>query len=86
MADCATGEHGAWGRGCSVDQRGDLVTLRHADGGFRRFQIVKDGRGLMAADGAEVATLSIVGKGLVEVHIGADRYRIPAMIAGASPR
>ena len=80
-ADCAIGARGPWHRNCSVDRQGDLLTFRHADGGFRRFHIIKDGRGLMTADGAEQAAISIIGKREVEVSVGEDRYRIPATIA-----
>ena len=84
LADCAIGARGPWRRDCSVDQQGDLLTFRHADGGFRRFHILKDGRGLMAADGAEEAAISIVGKDEVQVSVGEDRYRIPATIGAAA--
>jgi len=35
---------------------------------------------VMAADGAESATVTVVGKGLIEVSIGSDRYRLPARV------
>ena len=63
------------------DRGGDMLTLRHPDGGFRRLRIVRDGRGLVSADGAEEAKLAIIDKGLIEVAIGADRYRLPATVA-----
>lgn len=84
LADCAIGSGAGWRRDCSVGQQGDILTFRHADGGFRRFHMLRDGRGLMAADGAEPAAVSIIGKGLVEISVGDDRYRIPATIATAA--
>ena len=48
------------------DRGGDMLTLRHPDGGFRRLRIVQDGRGLVSADGAEEAKLVIIDKGLIE--------------------
>ena len=80
LIDCAIGK-GAWSRECGVEREGDMLTLRHRDGGFRRLRIVQDGRGLVSADGAEDAKLTIIDKGLVEVTIGADRYRLPATVA-----
>lgn len=80
LIDCAIGK-GDWSRECGVEREGDMLTLRHPDGGFRRLRIVQDGRGLVSADGAEDAKLTIIDKGLVEVTIGADRYRLPATVA-----
>lgn len=80
LIDCAIGK-GDWSRACGVEGEGDMLTLRHPDGGFRRLRIVQDGRGLVSADGAEEAKLVIIDKGLIEVAIGADRYRLPATVA-----
>lgn len=81
VADCAVGGTADWHRNCSVEQDGDILTIRHADGGFRRFRIVKDGHGLVAADGAEQASVAVMGKGRIELSVGRDHYRMPATIA-----
>lgn len=81
VAGCAIGPRSAWGRTCLVEQAGEILTLRHADGGFRRFTILKDGRGLASADGAEPARIAILEQGQIEVSAGEDRYRLPATIA-----
>ena len=60
---------------------GRRTVVRHPDGGFRRLRIVQDGRGLVSADGAEEAKLVIIDKGLIEVTVGDDRYRLPATVA-----
>lgn len=78
---CAIGEDAAWSRDCPVERNRDLLTVRHADGGFRRFRIVQDGRSVIAADGAEPANILIVGKGEIELSVGQDRYRLPARFA-----
>lgn len=83
LIDCAIGK-GDWSRACGVEREGDMLTLRHPDGGFRRLRIVQDGRGLVSADGAEDAKLTIIDKGLVEVTIGIDQYRLPATVAAKS--
>ncbi|ANI76598.1 MULTISPECIES: hypothetical protein [Sphingobium] len=84
VAECAIGPRAEWTRNCLVEQSGKLLTVRHGDGGFRRFTILEDGRGLAAADGAEPANVAIVGKGQIEVSAGEERYRLPATIAGAT--
>lgn len=84
VADCAIGLHAKWSPACAVERERDILTLRHGDGGFRRFQIVHDGRGLIVADGAEPATVVPVGKELIELSVGQDRYRLPASIAEGS--
>jgi hypothetical protein len=82
MADCAIGGSDAWARDCTVEVAGEMLTIRHPDGGFRRFRLLRDGRGLAAADGAEPARVTISGAGQIDVAAGADRYRLPARIAG----
>jgi hypothetical protein len=71
-----------WARDCAVEREGDVLTIRHADGGFRRLRILTDGRGLEAADGAEGAKVTIIDGQRIEVTVGAESYRLPAKIAG----
>ena len=61
---------------------GRILTLRKADGGFRRLRITGDGRGVAAADGAEPAHVTLAGSNLIEVEIGGDRFRLPARERG----
>lgn len=84
-ADCAIGADAGWTRDCQIERTGEILTIRHPDGGFRRFRVLADGRGLEAADGAEMARLQIVDTGLVEIRIGGDRYRLPVKVAGSAP-
>lgn len=83
MVDCAIGSSGQWRPACRAEQDGDRLVLRHPDGGFRRLRIVSDGHGLVSADGAERAKLTIIAPQQVEVLIGADRYRLPVTVAAA---
>ncbi len=82
---CALGGTGQFSSACRVERSlagGTLfLIVRHPDGAFRRFEVLKDGRGLAVADGAEPAALSKVGKEL-EVAVGLDRYRFPARQMG----
>lgn len=86
LADCAIGAGAEWSRACAVERESDVLTLRHGDGGFRRFRIVHDGRGLIVADGAEPATVTPVAKELIEVSVGQERYRLPADVAEGAAR
>jgi hypothetical protein len=65
---------------CTMERAQDgaqkFVTLRHPDGGFRRLEIGVEGRGIIAADGADQAVVT-PGEGVVEVTVGPDRYRLP---------
>ena len=74
-------------RNCTIEQTqgqgGLLLTVRHPDGAFHRLLVTTDGRGVVAADGAEVAKVTIVGTDGIEVALGGDRYRLPATIKGA---
>lgn len=83
-ADCALGGAHEWAHDCAVERAGKMLTLRHPDGGFRRFRVLDDGRGLEAADGAETAKLTILDDKRIEVVAGSDRYRLPAQIGAVA--
>ena len=84
--ECALGGATDFGRDCSVERggayAGELI-VRHRDGGFRRLLITADGRGVVAADGAEPARVAVIAGDRIEVTLGGDRYRLPATIKGA---
>ncbi|MBA2936349.1 hypothetical protein HZF05_19890 [Sphingomonas sp. CGMCC 1.13654] len=71
---------------CTVERSamadGIVLTLHHPDGGFRRLQVANDGRGVITADGADAASVKVVGADAIEVSIGEDRYRLPATVKG----
>ena len=81
---CATGGEKILQRKCQADRTagpdGGTLVIRHPDGGFRRFKIVTDGRGIVPADGAEKAQISMAGKGFLKVAIGGDQYLVPVTI------
>lgn len=58
--------------------RGTTLTVSGPGGSFRRLLLTDDGRGVIAADGAEAATVATLGNGLIEIALGGDRYRLPA--------
>jgi hypothetical protein len=54
---------------------GRLLVIHRPDGGFRRLALV-DGGGLVAADGADEAVVT-VSDAVAEVALGGSRYRLP---------
>jgi hypothetical protein len=88
--DCAVGGAASFKRNCVVEREiteGELVlTIRHEDGGFRRLRVPKDGRGVVAADGAEPAVVQTLSSSAIEVTVGGDRYRLPATVKGLTSK
>ena len=83
--ECRIGNSAQFERFCTVEvgasERGTTLTVRKPDGGFRRLLVTGDGRGVVAADGAEEAEVSIIGDDRIEVAIGGDSFRLPARVA-----
>ncbi|MEO1169295.1 MAG: hypothetical protein AAFW97_11360 [Pseudomonadota bacterium] len=64
----------------SQTDEGLVLTVRYPDGGFRRLLVTNDGRGLVAADGAEVVAVTPISEREIEVAIAGDTYRLPATV------
>lgn len=83
---CAQRGSADFARTCTIDRAdsdaGLILTVRHPDGAFHRLLVTKDGRGVIAADGAERVTVTVIGTGEIEVALGGDRYRLPATVKG----
>lgn len=71
---CALNGAGEWRQVCTIELANDEIVIHHPDGGFRRLAITASG--FEAADGAETLKAKATGD-MVEIAIGADRYRIP---------
>ena len=58
---------------CRIDraytQDGLFPTVRHPDGGFHRLLVTNDGRGVVAADGAETAEVTPIAAHQIEVAV-----------------
>lgn len=84
--ECALEGAKLFDRTCTVQEmsgaEGAVLVVGRSDVGYRRLQITTDGRGVISADGAEVANVSIVDEGMIEVSVGGDRYRLPADTGG----
>ena len=81
---CAHNGSSDFARVCTVEREqgaaGLILTLRHPDGAFHRLLVTQDGRGVIAADGAEKAVITILDKDSIQVALGGDRYRLPATV------
>jgi len=82
--ECRAEGEAAFARSCTVEtfdsSDGRLLTIRKADGGFRRLRVTTDGSGVVAADGAERTRVTILPGNRIEVEIGGDRFRLPARV------
>lgn len=85
--ECALEGTKLFDRTCTVEEMsgegGTILVVGRSNVGYRRLQITTDGRGLVSADGAEPAKVSIIGNNMIEVAVGNDRYRLPANTGGA---
>jgi hypothetical protein len=88
--DCATGGSDKFLPECFVEDSrvGErrFLTVRSKSGAFRRFEMVDDGRGVVAADGADEAVAKWSAEGVLEVAVGKDRYRFPARMKSDGPQ
>lgn len=84
MIYCAVDGASGFRPDCQIERtqgnEGVILTMRHPSGGFRRLLVTNDGRGLIAADGAEPAVVTPVSEREIEVAIAFDRYRLPATV------
>ena len=82
--DCRPAGQTAFTRTCTVERadgpEGRILTIRKADGGFRRLRMTNDGTGVAAADGAEPAHVSLAPDQRILVEIGGDSFLLPARI------
>ena len=88
MIECALDGAASFKRACAVEKAevdgGRALTVRHPDGGFRRFDVLTDGRGLAVADGADEAKTTVEGDTLA-VTVDNDRYRFPVTLKTDDP-
>jgi hypothetical protein len=89
--ECALAGSTGFDRNCTTERisgpEGQLLVIRHPDGGFRRFKILTDGRGLAPADGIDPDfKLNVMGNGMIEVRSVDDVYRLPADIKGETAK
>ncbi len=84
--ECALAGSDSFERTCSTEQialdGGIMLVIRHPDGGFRRFNILTDGRGLAPADGFDITRIALLDNNMILLSSGDDKYRLPALIKG----
>ena len=82
MIPCALSGAKQFTTNCTIEERsgpdGLILTVGRRDVGYRQLLVTTDGRGVVAADGAEPATVTVIEDGVIEVGIATDRYRLPA--------
>jgi len=86
--DCIPAGETALRRICGIERSRDadgslVLTISHPDGSFRRLMIATDGRGVIAADGAEEAIVKVLNDQEIEVALGGNLYRLPATVKPA---
>ncbi|MEQ1539710.1 MAG: hypothetical protein ABL928_12360 [Sphingorhabdus sp.] len=89
--ECALAGSAEFNRNCTTERvsgaEGQMLVVRHPDGGFRRFKILTDGRGLSPADGFDADfKITVMANGMIEVKSVDDVYRLPAAIKGAETK
>lgn len=89
--ECALAGSTDFNRNCTTERvssaEGQLLVIRHPDGGFRRFKILTDGRGLEPADGIDPEfKIKVLPNGMIEVRSVDDTYRLPAAIKGETAK
>ncbi|MFZ5707732.1 MAG: hypothetical protein ACOY5R_20930 [Pseudomonadota bacterium] len=82
--ECRPTDGGPMEKVCTIERmtsgEGTVLVVRAPDGSFHRLLIVRDGRGVIAADGAEPLAVRSVGRGTIEVVAGGMQYRLPARV------
>lgn len=82
--ECAVEGSSRFERRCVVERiegaDGLTLTVRAPSGSFRRLLVTDDGRGVVAADGADPAIVSVRSGNQIEVAIAGDRYLLPATV------
>lgn len=78
--ECALGGSAQFAPDCTMEKQArdglSLLIVHHPDGGFRRFELGDDARGIVTADGMEQAVVT-PSDAMLEISVGADRYRLP---------
>ena len=81
--ECAIGAGAEFAEVCTLEWVGEVggeFLVHHPEGGFRRFSVNEDASGVIALDGAEVATMDTAPDGQWQFSVAGDQYRmaIPA--------
>lgn len=88
--ECALGGAKDFQRVCTTErtstENGQLLTIRHPNGGFKSFRVLTDGRGLEPAHGFDADfDIKVMDDGMIELRSANDLYRLPAKIKADTP-
>lgn len=72
---CAPAGASEFSADCSLEREDNQLTIRHANGTFRRFVLDGENR-ISSADGADALHVAEEPDGFVELRIAGDRYRL----------
>ena len=83
--DCRFPGTAALVRDCTMERvsspEGTVLVLRRPDASFHRVLVVKDGRGVIAADGAEPVQVTPGQGKTIDIGVDGGIFRLPAKIA-----
>ncbi len=84
--ECALNGADVFSQSCAtervVTEDGTILMIRHMDGGFKRFRILTDGRGLEAAEGFNDIYIDIIDENTILITSGNDKYKLKAQLKG----
>ena len=84
--ECALNGADEFSKICATErvsaEDGTILMIRHSDGGFKRFRILTDGRGLEAAEGFNDSHIEIIDENHIILSSGNDRYKLKAQLKG----
>lgn len=67
-----------------VTDNGTILMIRHSDGGFQRFRILTDGRGLEVAEGFDDSRIEIIDEDYIILSSGNDKYKLKAQFTSSA--
>lgn len=86
--ECALNGSDSFLQNCATERvasdNGTILLIRHSDGGFRRFRILTDGRGLETAEGFDDSKFEIIDDKHIILTSGIDRYKLKAQFTGGN--
>ncbi len=84
--ECALNGADMFSKICATErvsaEDGTILMIRHSDGGFKRFRILTDGRGLEVAEGFNDTHIEIIDETYIILSSGNDKYKLQAQFKG----
>lgn len=86
--ECALNGADIFSENCATErvasENGTILMIRHSDGGFKRFRILTDGRGLEVAEGYDDSRIEIIDENHILLSSGNDKYKLKAQFKGGA--